>query len=58
MEEFQKEGHTIIFVSHSLPTVQKLCDRALWLDHGRAQAIGAAPQVVEDYLEAVEGVGA
>ena len=53
MGEFQKEGHTIIFVSHSLPTVLKLCERALWLDHGRVQAIGAAAQVVEEYLGAV-----
>jgi ABC-2 type transport system ATP-binding protein len=53
MEEFQKEGHTIIFVSHSLPIVLKLCDRALWLDHGRVKAIGATADVVERYLESV-----
>jgi ABC-type polysaccharide/polyol phosphate transport system ATPase subunit len=53
MEEFQKEGHTIIFVSHSLPIVLKLCERALWLDHGRVTAIGATEQVVGEYLKAV-----
>jgi ABC-type polysaccharide/polyol phosphate transport system ATPase subunit len=58
MEEFQREGHTIIFVSHSLPIVLQVCNRALWLDHGRVQAIGAVEQVVGEYLEAVEGAGA
>jgi ABC-type polysaccharide/polyol phosphate transport system ATPase subunit len=53
MEEFQNEGHTIIFVSHSLPTVLKLCERALWLDHGRVRAIGPTADVVDRYLESV-----
>ena len=53
MEEFQKEGHTIIFVSHSLPTVLKLCERALWLEKGRMRAMGPTADVVEGYLESV-----
>ena len=53
MEESQKEGHTIIFVSHGLPTLLKLCERALWLDHGRMRAMGPTADVVEGYLESV-----
>ena len=32
--EFQHEGRTILFVSHALDLVQKLCDRTLVLEHG------------------------
>ena len=53
IEEFQREGRTIIFVSHSLPTVKKLCNRALWLDEGCMRSMGVAEEVVDEYLEAV-----
>jgi len=53
IEEFQREGHTIIYVSHALSTVAEMCHRALWLDQGRVRAIGSADQVVEEYLESV-----
>lgn len=57
IEEFRREGRTIVFVSHSLSTVEDLCSRALWLDHGRVEAIGPTADVVERYLESV-GTGA
>jgi len=57
IEEFRREGRTIVFVSHSLRTVEDLCSRALWLDHGRVEAIGPTADVVERYLESV-GTGA
>jgi len=53
IEEFQKGGRTIIFVSHALTTVAEMCHRALWLDQGRLRAIGSADRVVEEYLESV-----
>jgi len=54
IEEFQREGRTIVFISHALNTVAEMCHRALWLDQGRARAIGSADQVVEEYLESVD----
>lgn len=47
-----KENGTLLFVSHDSSAVTGLCDRALWLDHGREQASGPARQVVDAYLEA------
>lgn len=44
---------TIVFVSHSLSNVAQICDRAMWLDAGRANAIGSAAEVVELYRQAV-----
>jgi lipopolysaccharide transport system ATP-binding protein len=54
MDQYQTEGRTIVFVSHSLRTVQDLCSRALWLDHGHVRAIGPTAEVIDGYLHSVE----
>jgi len=57
MQEARDEfGTTIIFVSHNLAWVRRLCDRAIYVDGGEVQMDGPATQVVDDYLEAVEPV--
>jgi energy-coupling factor transporter ATP-binding protein EcfA2 len=48
--ELREAGKTIVVVTHSLSTVRNLCDRALWLDHGKPQRIGAAGEVADAYL--------
>jgi lipopolysaccharide transport system ATP-binding protein len=47
--EFKKAGKTILFCSHSLYQVEAICDRAIWLDHGRVRVIGDAQTVVRHY---------
>jgi lipopolysaccharide transport system ATP-binding protein len=44
-------GRTIVFVSHSMPAVLRLCSRALLLDRGRVVAVGPTHDVVRRYLE-------
>lgn len=51
LREFRKRG-TMLFVSHDGGAVTSLCDRAIWLEHGRVQGIGDARTVMECYLEA------
>lgn len=51
LRDFRKRG-TMLFVSHDGGAVTSLCDRAVWLEHGRVQRIGEARQVMESYLEA------
>jgi ABC-type polysaccharide/polyol phosphate transport system ATPase subunit len=41
--QFQKEGRTILFVSHSSPQVEAVCHRAVVLSHGRAVFSGDVP---------------
>ena len=53
IEEFQRNGATILLVSHQAKLVEKLCNRAVWLDGGRAQAIGPAREVVQRYQEGI-----
>ncbi len=54
IEEFHRQGRTIIFVSHSLKTVQELCQRCLLLDAGRMVSLGATDKVVADYLSLLQ----
>jgi ABC-type polysaccharide/polyol phosphate transport system ATPase subunit/GT2 family glycosyltransferase/predicted SAM-dependent methyltransferase len=51
--KLRRQGVTIVFVSHSLPLVQTLCDHAAWIDHGEMRAEGTALEVVDTYLRSV-----
>ena len=53
MHEFQRQGTTIVVVSHSLDLVASFCERAIWLDHGRIVAEGPAAAVVQQYTQTV-----
>jgi len=48
--EMQKSGVSILFVSHNLETVQRLCGRAIWLENGQVRSLGPSSQVIEEYL--------
>ena len=47
-------GTTVLFVSHSLQQIKKLCDRVVWIEHGVVQKIGGK-EVCDEYLEFMEG---
>jgi ABC-type polysaccharide/polyol phosphate transport system ATPase subunit len=53
IEEFQRQGRTILFVSHDLAVVRRVAHRALWLDRGCLRADGPVEEVLGKYLEAV-----
>jgi ABC-type polysaccharide/polyol phosphate transport system ATPase subunit len=53
MTQLVRDGHTLLFVSHSLPMVRDVCQRALLLDHGRVVDIGESDTVIDRYLELV-----
>lgn len=44
-----KQGVTILFVSHSLGQIEKLCDRTLWLEEGMVREIGTTKEILEKY---------
>jgi lipopolysaccharide transport system ATP-binding protein len=48
----RREGRTVLFVSHNMTAMTRLCSEALWLDQGRVIRTGAANQVVGEYLGA------
>jgi lipopolysaccharide transport system ATP-binding protein len=49
--DFRERGKTILFCSHAMYQVKKLCDRALWLRRGRVAALGPVDEVIDGYLE-------
>jgi lipopolysaccharide transport system ATP-binding protein len=54
---YRREGKTIVFCSHNLYQVRKLCDRVLWLDRGRVRALGPAGDVVDRYGDRILAEG-
>ena len=52
MNEFKAQGATIVLVTHSMPNVTEMCQRALWLDRGTVRALGPAAEVTEAYVRA------
>jgi len=51
IEAFRQRGSAILLVSHSMDTIEKMCQRAAWLDHGVLKAIGEPLQVIRAYRE-------
>lgn len=46
-----KGGTTVLYVSHSIESIKKLCDRVVWIEHGEVQMIGDTKKVLSKYLE-------
>ena len=51
----RSDGRTVLFVSHNMDAVQRLCGRAVLLEHGRTVAAGETAAVVAQYLARAEG---
>ncbi|HEX2254985.1 MAG TPA: ABC transporter ATP-binding protein [Thermoanaerobaculia bacterium] len=51
MGDVARSGRTVLFVSHNLEAVQRLCSRCLWLDEGRIAADGEPAEVIHRYLQ-------
>ena len=49
MEEMLSGGTTLLYVSHNIDSVKKLCTHALWLDHGEVIMAGEAKEVCDAY---------
>jgi len=50
MDDVAKEGRTILFVSHNMNAIQRLCSKCLLLEHGRVTSYGNTTDVVRKYL--------
>src|SRR2546428_7969089 len=50
MARLVTDGRTLIFVSHTLPLVRRVCSRGLLLESGKAVCQGGAQEVVEEHL--------
>ena len=55
MREIISQGATTILVSHSLEQIRQLCNKVLWLDHGRQVAFGDVTEVCDQYEKYLNG---
>jgi ABC-2 type transport system ATP-binding protein len=54
IKQFQREGRTIVFVTHALDLVRQICDRAILLDHGDVVIDGTSIAAVRTFRERFE----
>jgi lipopolysaccharide transport system ATP-binding protein len=55
LKDVATTGRTVVFVSHQLAAVTRLCDHAVWLDEGRVRMTGTPEQVIGAYLKPLGG---
>ena len=52
--KLSKSGRTVVFVSHSLPAIDDMCTRAIWLENGKVRMDGPAKKVTAAYRREIE----
>ena len=52
MESVGKEGRTVLFVSHNMNAIQRLCQRVILLEDGKIRADGETSEIISEYLNA------
>jgi ABC-type polysaccharide/polyol phosphate transport system ATPase subunit len=55
--DFKKAGKTVIMVTHSMSSLQSMCDQAAWIDQGKLVTVGDAKTVVTAYLKSINPAG-
>jgi len=50
MEDVSREGRTVLFVSHNMAAINRLCQRVLWLDKGQTRDFGESETICQKYL--------
>jgi len=48
-ERIRSNNKTVVFISHDAKTIEKLCDRVVWIENGESKMEGKPEQVVEEY---------
>ncbi len=52
MKELMSGGATVLFVSHDLNKIEEMCDKVIWLDHGKVVMFGDTDEVCDAYRKA------
>jgi ABC-type polysaccharide/polyol phosphate transport system ATPase subunit len=55
MRDMMSKARLIVVVSHDLVSLNKLCDRGIWMDHGQIRQEGTMKDIVNAYTESVKG---
>ena len=55
MSEIGQSGRTVVFISHNMESVARLCGRAVWLDRGQVRSVGPTSDVIGEYTRSSGG---
>lgn len=53
-EEYKRNGKTILFVSHDLPLIKKICEKSILLHRGEIVSRGESERIISHYLEILD----
>ena len=45
-------GTTVLYVSHSVQSIRAICNRVIWIDHGKMVMDGKTDEVIDAYIKA------
>ncbi len=51
MKSMINGGTTVLFVSHSIEQIEKLCNKAIWLENGKVKMLGQAKEICQKYVD-------
>lgn len=54
MEDLMNSGTTVVYVSHDVETLAKMCSRVLWIEKGKVKLIGEAKEVCNKYISNIK----
>ena len=54
MKSLMDGGTTVLLVSHSIPTIRQICDKAIWIENGKLREMGEVNKVCDHYLKVAE----
>ena len=55
MQSFRDQGATILLVSHNMTTIEAMCLRAAWIDHGQLKGVAEVGEIIRKYRESQHG---
>ena len=55
MNEVERSGRTVLFVSHNMDAMARLCATTIWLERGRVRRIGPTDEVIDEYMRSTVG---
>lgn len=54
IKSLMESGTTVLLVSHSIPQIREICDKAIWIDNGEVKGIGEVNTICDAYLKDAE----
>lgn len=53
LQRMRKQGRTVLFINHALPSILRWCDRAAYLESGKLVTVGPTAEVIEKYQQSL-----